>query len=134
MGYRCEVALTMLREDYDYLREIVESLDNEYERGAFIPHTEHNREVNGVKCVTLMWKYVKWHPEADGTWCALIKDFLRGAYDTGEEKPYQLIVMGEELDDIENEENGINYLGDDDSNLIPCSARVEIERRFVMND
>ena len=56
MGYRCEVALTMLREDYDYLREIVESLDNEYERGAFIPHTEHNREVNGVKCVTLMWK------------------------------------------------------------------------------
>lgn len=83
----------MLREDYNYLREILESLDNEYERGAFIPH-----------------------------------------YDNGEEKPYQLIVMGEELDDIENEENGINYLGDGDPNLIPCAARVEIERRFVMND
>ena len=54
----------MLREDYNYLREILESLDNEYERGAFIPH-----------------------------------------YDNGEEKPYQLIVMGEELDDIENEES-----------------------------
>lgn len=42
-GYRCEVALTMLR-------EILESLDNEYERGAFIPYVEYNREVNGVGC------------------------------------------------------------------------------------
>lgn len=133
MGYHCKVALTILHKDYDYLREIVESLDDKYERDVFISASKYEREIDDIKCVTLMWKYVKWHPEADGTWCALIKDFLRGAYDTGGEKPYQLIVMGEELDDIENEENGINYLGDDDPNLIPCAARVEIERLFVMD-
>ena len=134
MGYRSKVALTMLRKDYDHLREIVASIDNEYERGWFVAATEYDREIDGVKCVTLMWEYVKWHPEAAGTWCELIKDFLRGVYDNDEEKPYQLIVMGEDLDDIENEENGFNYLGDGDPNFIPCSARVEIERQFVMND
>lgn len=134
MGYRSEVALTMLRKDYDYLREIVASLDNEYDRGACVPDAEYEREIDGVKCMTVMWNEVKWHPEVSGSWREVIKDFLRGVYDNDEDKPYHLVVMGEELDDIENEENGINYLGDCDPDLIPCSARVEIERKFVMND
>lgn len=133
MGYHCKVALTILHKDYDYLREIVESLDDKYERDVFISASKYEREIDDIKCMTLIWKCVKWHPEEAGTWCELIKDFLRGAYDNEEEKPYQLIVMGEEVDDIENEENGINYLGDDEPNLIPCAARVEIERRFVMD-
>ena len=59
---------------------------------------------------------------------------MHGVYDNDEEKPYHLVVMGEELDDIEVEENGINYSCDGDTNLLPSSAKVQIVRRFVMND
>ena len=134
MSYRCDIALTMLRKDYDYLREIVAGIDNEYERGAFTPDSEHEREVNGVKCMTVMWDDVKWHPEESGSWCEVIKDFLRGVYDNDEEKPYHLVVMGEELDDIEVEENGIDYARDGDINLLPFSAKVQVARQFVMDD
>lgn len=134
MSYRCKVALTMLRKDYDYLREVVASLDDEYERGAFEPDAEYDREIDGVKCMTVMWNDIKWSPEESGSWCEIIKDFLRGVYDNDEEKPYQLIVMGEELDDIEMEENGIDYFCDGGPNLLPSSARVQIERKFIMND
>lgn len=134
MSYRCDVALTMLRKDYDYLREIVASLDDEYERGAFVPDAEHEREVDGVKCMTVMWDDVKWHPEESGSWCEVVKDFLRGVYDNDEEKPYHLVVMGEELDDIEVEENGIDYARDGDINLLPFSAKVQVARQFVMDD
>lgn len=134
MGYRSKVALTMLRKDYDYLREIVNGIDNEYERGVFTPDAEYEREIDGVKCMTVIWDEVKWHPEVSGSWCEVIKDFLRGAYDNDEEKPYHLVVMGEELDDIEVEENGIDYFCDGDKNKIPSFARVQIERKFVMND
>lgn len=134
MSYRCEVALTMLRKDYDYLREIVDGIDNEYERDAFTPDAEYEREVDGVKCMTVVLDEVSWHPEESGSWCEVIKDFLRGAYDNDEEKPYHLVVMGDEIDDIEVEENGIDYFGDGAPNLLPSSARVQIERKFVMND
>ena len=134
MSYRCDVALTMLRKDYDYLREIVDGIDNEYERDAFTPDAEYEREIEGVKCMTVMWNDVKWHPEVSGSWCEVIKDFLRGVYDNDEEKPYQLVVMGEELDDIEVNENGIDYFCDGDTNLLPSSAKVQIERKFIMND
>ena len=134
MSYRCDVALTMLRKDYDYLREIVAGIDNEYERGAFVPNAEHEREIDGVKCMTVMWDDIKWHPEESGSWCEVVKDFLRGVYDNCEEKPYHLVVMGEELDDIDEEENGIDYSCDGGINLLPFSAKVQIARHFIMND
>ena len=71
---------------------------------------------------------------AEKDWCEVVKDFLRGVYDNDEEKPYHLVVMGEELDDIDEEENGIDYSCDGGINLLPSSAKVQIVRQFVMND
>lgn len=135
MGYRCNVAITMLQKDLDELREFVKSIKDEYTQGEFNFDSESPSEVRGVKAVTLFRDECYWHPESEDAWAGILMRFLNGEkendYDDGQ-RPYKILVLGEELDDNETYENRVDYGGVDKlDNMLPYEAAPYVRREFA---
>lgn len=135
MSYRYDVAITMLQKDWDELREFVKTIKNDYARSWFDFSQESPSVVQGIKCVTLIQTCCYWRPEDDNEWAGILMKFLDGDkendYDDGQ-RPYKILVLGEELDDNETYENRVDYGGVDGlDNMLPYEAAPYIRREFA---
>lgn len=139
MGYRCNVAITMLQKDLDELREFVKTIKDEYTQGEFNFDSESPSEVRGVKAVTLFRDECYWRPESEDAWAGILMRFLNGdkenEYDDGL-RPYKITVLG--LDDIEDQEtfeNRVDYGGIGElDNMLPYEAAPYVRREFAFYD
>lgn len=138
MSYRYDVAITMLQKDCDKLSEFVKTIKDDYARSWFDFSQESPSVVRGIKCVTLIQECCYWRPEDDNEWAGILMKFLNGDkendYDDGQ-RPYKILVLGEELDDNETYENRVDYGGVDRlDNMLPYEAAPYVRREFAFYD
>lgn len=139
MGYRYNVAITMLQKDFDELREFVKTIKDEYTQGEFNFDSESPSDVRGVKSITLFRDECYWRPESEDAWAGILMRFLNGdkknEYDDGL-RPYKITVLG--LDDIEDQEtfeNRVDYGGIGElDNMLPYEAAPYVRREFAFYD
>lgn len=93
MGYRSEVRICLLEENFEELKNICSNL--KYNLMDDIDFKSRDDE-----SVVFGWDWVKWYEEFDEV--AAIKNYLLNLDD---DVPYSFVRIGEERDDIETHEN-----------------------------
>lgn len=122
------MAVTMLKEDYENLREIYESLDDKTPLTIFKKGKIFKKNVENIPTVTIVWNWIPVDFEREDTWGKILMDFLLGVYDGDKNKPYNILLIGECLNDIEEIEN---EECDESGKYIPNEAIPNIIRDFA---
>lgn len=99
MGYRSEVGLALLEEDYNKLLELAKPLIEQYGEYAILGDKPSYCERDGEKYVYFHWDAIKWYPEFEEV--QLITGFLK-------DHPHSFLRIGEYIEDIEYDVNDGN--------------------------
>lgn len=111
MGYRSEVRICLLKENFEELKERCSNL--EY---SLIDTMDFENKDN--KTVVFGWDWIKWYNEFDEI--AAIENYL---FNLADDVPYSFVRIGEDRDDIE--EYG-HYCGGECDRIRPVSY-IEVD-------
>ena len=92
MGYRSEVGLALLEEDYNKLLKLAEPFIKLYGENAILSDKPSYFTRDGEKYIYFHWDAIKWYLTYDEV--RLITDFLK-------DHPHSFLRIGEDYDDIE---------------------------------
>lgn len=96
MGYRSEVGLALLQEDYDKLFELAKPLIKRFGESTILIDKPSFCKRNGEKYVYFHWDAVKWYQGYDDV--DLIENFIK-------DHPHSFLRIGEDYDDIQYDVN-----------------------------
>lgn len=130
MSYCSKMATTMLKEDYEKLKEVYESLDDKTPLTIFKKGKVFEKNEENIPTVTIMWDWIPIDFARDDEWDGILLDYLLGVYDNDKKKPYKILIIGQELNDLEEMEND-NIEVDELGRYIPNEAIPRIVRDFA---
>lgn len=96
MGYRSEVGLALLEEDYNKLLELAKPLIERFGENTILSDKPTRIEKYGEFYIYLHWDYLKWYQSFDEV--DLIENFIK-------DHPHSFLRIGEDYDDIQYDVN-----------------------------
>ena len=123
MGYRSDVKIAMLKEDFDEMIARGEYTKHNYilDRDAMDYYKELDRGDN-VVVVVCGWDGIKWYPEY--TDISYVEDYLAEIEEKG--KPYTFMRIGEDYEDIEIDRSWGESGCDESCDVIGIYREIEV--------